>query len=349
MNLRTPRVGWVVLVAGIAAAVRVQAAVKLPMDHDEPVTLAASMSYGEAWRAADLKAIGGVEENREHPGLVKAFYGLGMVGMDDTVSRLEHLAVGRGMSLVLGVAAVVLVAWIHPVAGLLMALHALHIKYSAQMYLETGAGLAGLAGMLFWFRGRLRGSWATWASAGCFGAAAAAKYVHALPVIVVLGDLVLLAARRGRRAWEPWVFGLVFLAFFWALNPQVWGDPLGATWASLSFHPAYAQQLEAAGLQRSPWAFWAHLGLPLAMRWHPGMGLLPLEPVVLIVGVWALVCGVNRGSVEARLLSAWFCLVACFLMVWPTRWPQHAMGALTPLLVAFGLELRERLDRRYRA
>jgi len=332
----------------LALVVRVQAATVLPIDHDEPVTLEASMAYAAAWRGEEETSLSGVEVNLEHPGLLKALYGLAMSPLGAERTRIQHLAVGRALSVVFGVAFVVLVARLHLGVGLLLAIHGLHAKYSAEMYLETGAGLAAALGVLFWFRAReLPGRW-SWLSALCFGVAAASKYVHAIPALVVFGDLLWISRIRRRPRAEPLLFAAVCIGAFFLLNPQVWQHPLDSLVASLSFHPGYAEELQAAGLSRSPWAYWQHLGYPLVQTWHPGMWTLPVEPILALGGLWAFWRGAGRRDPEIRLVGLWFLCVTVFLLAWPTRWPHHAMGALSPLALGLALELRTPARRRYR-
>jgi len=297
------------------------------MDFDEPVTLEAAQVYGAAW-APGGDPLGPVAVNREHPGLVKAVYGLGLALGGPSLSRAEKLGVCRAISAVLGTALVGGVAWVHPGMGLLLAIHPLHIKYSAQASLETLPGLLAALGAVGWCLGRKKWAWAL------AGAAAACKYPYGVLGMVLVGIEVAGAVRTRKVTRQLWGGVGLMVGVFLAANPQCWGDPVGELWRSVGFHPAYAAGLQDAGLSRSPWAVFSHLAAPLAWTWHPDQPWLPVEPVAVVVAVWGFLRGWEQPRV--RFLAAWGLCGLAVLLAWPTRWPHHVMLVLPPLFLGSG-------------
>ncbi len=325
------RLGWVALVCAVALALRLWATTTLPMDYDEPITLEAAQAYGLAW-APGGASLGAVTVNREHPGLVKAVYGLGLAVGGRALSRAEQLGVCRAISAVLGTALVGGVAWIHPGMGFLLAIHPLHIKYSAQASLETLPGmLTALAAVLWFFGRRKRGRWWAWA---LVGAAAAGKYPYGVLGGVLLASGVGEAIRNRKVPRLLWGGPMLMVAVFLLANPQCWGDPFGELWRSVGFHPAYAAGLQESGMSKPPWAVFSHLAAPLAWRWHPAQPWIPVEPVAVVLGLWGFARGWKLPRV--RFFGVWALCGLVVLLAWPTRWPHHVMLVLPALFLGSG-------------
>ena len=325
------RLGWVVLVCAVALFSRLWATTTLPMDYDEPITLEAAQAYGLAW-APGGPSLGSVTVNREHPGLAKAVYGMGLAVGGPSLSRAEQLGVCRAISAVLGTALVGGVAWIHPGVGLLLAIHPLHIKYSAQASLETLPGLLAALAAVLWLFGRRKGSrWWAWA---LVGAAAAAKYPYGVLGVVLVGSEVGQAIRNRTVSRQLWAGPMLMLGVFLLANPQCWGDPVGELWRSIGFHSGYAAGLQEAGRSKPPWAVFSHLAAPLAWKWHPAQPWIPVEPVALALCLWGWARGWRRPQV--RFFAAWGICGLAVLLAWPTRWPHHVMLVLPALFLGSG-------------
>jgi hypothetical protein len=325
------RLVWVALVCAVALSLRLWASTTLPMDYDEPITLEAAQAYGLAW-APGGASLGAVTVNREHPALVKALYGAGLAVGGPSLSRAEQLGVCRAISAVLGTALVGGVSWVHPGMGFLLAIHPLHIKYSAQASLETLPGLlSALAGCL-WLFGRRKGArWWAWA---LVGAAAAGKYPYGVLGLVLVGSEVGQAIRNRKGTWHLWAGPVIMVGVFLVANPACWGNPLGELWRSISFHPGYAAGLQESGMSRPPWAVFSHLAAPLAWKWHPAQPWLPVEPVALAFCLWGLARG--RKLPRVRFFAAWGICGLAVLLAWPTRWPHHVMLVLPALFLGSG-------------
>jgi hypothetical protein len=329
--MRNRRLGWAVLVCAVALLARLWAATTLPMDYDEPITLEAAQAYGAAW-APGGDTLRGVSVNREHPALVKAVYGLGLAAGGPTLSRAEQLGVCRAISAVFGSALVGGVAWIHPGMGFLLAIHPLHIKYSAQASLETLPGLLAALAALLWLFGRRKGArWWAWA---LVGAAAAGKYPYGVLGLVFVGSEVGEAIRTRTVPRQLWAGPVIMMGVFLLANPSCWGDPLGELWRSVSFHPAYAAGLQESGLSKPPWTVFSNLAAPLAWRWHPAQPWLPVEPMGVIFGLWGFARGWKLPQV--RFIAIWGICGLGVLLAWPTRWPHHVMLVLPALFLGSG-------------
>ena len=142
------------------------------------------------------------------------------------------LYASRSLSAVFGTLAVFLLALVDPLAGGLLAIHTLAVKYTAQAYLEALPHLASLGAVSALRRStRARDRW-FWLSALAFGAAVASKYAY-LPVGCVI---LYLAIWEKRFRWRDLALYFAFVGTaFWLLNPTLWHDPLSRLADSLFF------------------------------------------------------------------------------------------------------------------
>ena len=128
---------WVLICLVAALLIRLPAITTLPIDWDEPVYMEASMANAKAIRSGDWAELLHPTVNPEHPGLVKLLYGVSFVGLGTEPDLVERVASARGLSLLAGLGTVGLAAWVHPVAGIALAVHTIHGKYSVQGYLDS--------------------------------------------------------------------------------------------------------------------------------------------------------------------------------------------------------------------
>jgi len=126
---------WLVVVVGLL--LRAWAAWQLPVDFDEPVYLQAGYEYAGLMRAGDWQGVIDYPENSEHPPLVKLIYGGVVLAAGPRASWEAVLLAGRLVSVVFGTLAVALVALVDPLAGGLLAVQTLVVKYTSQAYLEA--------------------------------------------------------------------------------------------------------------------------------------------------------------------------------------------------------------------
>jgi hypothetical protein len=320
---------WIVTAMVLAAMVRVPAAAGLPLDADEPVYLRVSTQYAQAIRALDGSGIADRTENPEHPALVKLMHGAAIATLGDDPNSVERLGVSRAVSIAGGMVLAGLLAAVHPVAGLTVAVHTLHAKYTAQGYLEAWPMVWMFAGMMLWWRGRAdhRTQWAVGFGL-LWGLTGAGKVLHALPgILMAMGW----AWRRPRLI--PWLFGLPIVVFI-AFNPALWSDLPGGLNAMMEHHLGYAAELRAAGTVTGPWAPLWFLALGQPAQWHPDVFPLSVDGGILVLGLVGLIATATQDSADrplARMALAWFVLGLAVLMAWPTRWPQHALLLVPPI------------------
>ena len=242
----------------------------------------------------------------------------------------------RQSSVALGVLHVLLLALVSPPAGALLAVHSYAVKYTAQIYLEALPMLLATVCVLTYQRGRFSAKGqrreeahaenaesaknakprnpglaflASWRevlflllSAVALGLTAAGKYVYAVAGLSVAVDWLWTAAEARRRRWALALlgWGAVALLAFLAANPNLWPDPLGRLLASLGFHVAYAGGAHVAESGYPPWQPFVWLLTPQPVIWHPGIILVPLEPLLVLLALVGVPRMWRRGTGERR-------------------------------------------------
>ena len=104
---------WFGIMAGIlllAILVRAWASLRLSVDFDEPTYLEAAYDYARLLEDGDLTGVIDYPEIREHPALVKLVYGLMVLGLGLDTDWQVALYVGRLVSALFGVLAVLVMA-----------------------------------------------------------------------------------------------------------------------------------------------------------------------------------------------------------------------------------------------
>ncbi|MBN1139462.1 MAG: transcriptional regulator [Anaerolineae bacterium] len=327
---------WLLALIGIvlvAALLRGWAVLRLPLDYDEPVYLRAGFDYARVLRAGDWNGVIDYAANREHPALVKLLYGLALLVLGPDTTWTIGLYATRALSALFGALAVLALALLNPLAGGLMAVHTLAIKYTGQAYLEALPHLASLCAVLALVRSqpagqeqdrRLPDAW-FWLSALALGVTAAGKFTY-MPVALVV---LYLAFFEKRVKWYHLLLYLaVSVATFCLLNPTLWHESAARLYNSLFFHVGYSQgaDVDLAGL---PWyqpLFWISRSAPSA--WHPDVFFYPgVDGVIFLLAL----AGLYWEWRERRWVVVWVATSLLFLLVWPTKWPQYTL-VLTPAL-----------------
>jgi hypothetical protein len=356
-NQAAPKRGWtrgrvIAAVVVLAFLLRLWSAAQLPTDFDEPVYVENAFDYAALIQAGDLNALIGYPENREHPALVKLLYGVGILALGEEPGWSLGLFSSRLISAVFGTLAVLLVALINPLAGGMLAVHTLVVKYTSQAYLEALPHFASIAAVYFFLRfsksrkpvesegfgfrpasppGMFTRSPWFWLSAFFLGMTAAGKYAY-FPILFVILFL-------GYQAYRQKIFSITgFIPYlllagltFWFLNPHLWINPFANLWHSLLYHTQYSQSLHVltSGYQWYQPILWiAH---STGFQWHPDVffymgfdGLIFLLAAVGMVREWR----------ERRWIVAWFALSLIFLLFWPTKWPQYTMVLIPALCLS---------------
>jgi hypothetical protein len=146
--------------------------------------------HARALERGDFEAIIDQPDNREHPALVKLAYGISIHANGSAHNYPGALHTGRVVSAVFGVIGTVILAFLDPFAGGLMAIHGLVVKYSSQVYLEA-IPLAFMVLSVFAFlkteAGKVNGWF--WSSAFALGAVTAGKFTYTPVLVIVLAYL----------------------------------------------------------------------------------------------------------------------------------------------------------------
>jgi hypothetical protein len=308
----------------LALALRWRAVLMLPVDYDEPVYMEAAAQYAADLQARDWPALLQNQHSIEHPALVKLLYA---IATTQSGAGPAPLRAARFVSLLFGTLQVALLALLSPAAGVFLAIHTMAIKYTSQAYLEALPAFSSLLAIAAYERSTHKPALNRWLilSAVALGVTAASKYTYLVAALVIVPLLI------GRNLRRPWMItfycGLALLTFV-LLDVQIWADPFGRLWRSLSFHPAYAQggYVQGAGL---PWYQQLYY-LSRSVPWHPGVFPLPWDTLTFALGTLGLPILYRRRPIYAL----WFVLGMAVLLLWPTRWPQYTLIVLAPLCLS---------------
>jgi hypothetical protein len=321
----------IALIVFLAAAVRIWSAWQLPVDADEPTYMKAGQEYAQMIKAGDLGGVLRYQFNQEHPALIKLVYSAPFFIFQPEFGSKAELFFNRGISVFFGVLAVLFLCLIDPLAGFLLAMDSMVIKYTSEAYLEALPLFAMMLAVYLMKKvveGKTTRKW-LWVAAMAVGMAVAGKYLYGVVIIPLVG----LAIERRYLRWKEAlgfvvVAGLSFIFF----NPSLWSDPVGNLIRSLGFHFSYTQSQDVlrAGY---PWfqpINWISEGVP----WHPQVFFYPVMDVV----IFALAI---PGSVIAlrreKWMTAWAVLVLGILLIWTTKWPQYTL-ILIPALCLLAAE-----------
>ena len=322
----------------VATFLRLWAANLLPQDYDEPTYLQNGFDYAAFLRAGNLNGVIDYSQNSEHPAFVKLLYAGGVLLLGKNDTWINGLYFGRAISAVFGVLAVAFMTVLDPLAGAMLAVHTLAVKYTSEVYLEAVPAAMMLAAILAFLKLARDGPkrW-LWLSALALGVVAASKYSYLPVTLIVLGYLAFLEKKI------PWswllVYAAVALGTFFLLDVHLWHDPVHRLVDSLAFHVTYSQgeHVQAIGY---PWYqpfIWVFTSAPAG--WHPDVFFyLGFDgPIALLA-----VAGVPREWKARRWLVVWLASGIVFLLAWPTKWPQYAL-TVTPALCIMGAETLHRI------
>jgi hypothetical protein len=221
---------------------------------------------------------------------------------------------------------------VHPVAGFAIALSALHTKYTAQAYLDAWPLCWIFAGLLIWKLGRTdtRVRWAL-LFALLWGLTAASKLHLSLP-----GLFMALEWARRKPRWIGILFGLS-AAVFWVCNPWLWTAGTDGLAAMAQHHIAFGQGIRSGAAPPGVWEAIAPLAMGQASDWHPDVFAFSSDTLVFFGGLLGLGVAQSRAGRAAidpalvRMSLVWLATALAFLVIWPTRWPQHTLLLMPPL------------------
>ena len=338
-------------VAGAAFGLRWRAIGILPVDYDEGWYVEAAQRIARVLEAGDLGALTAIANNfrPEHPQLAKLVYGVALLPADDRTptSRSSvwgerprmpeaQLVAARTAAGLLGSLTAGLLALLHPLAGLLLAIHTYTVKYTSLVMLEALPALTSLAAVTCYARARATRAAGWWiAASALLGLTAAAKYMYGIVGVAILADW-LLALRSEPTSWlarlrGPLLWGVGSLLVFYAAYPYLWPDPIWRLRESVFFHTDYTTSVHVTS---QDFPFWQPLAwltnyipadVPEARPY-----LFRIDPVVTLL---ALV-GFDRLWRKQRVHALWLALALVFLLLWNTKWPHYVLILTAPLCLA---------------
>ncbi len=316
----------------LAALLRLWAAWQLPVDYDEPVYIKVAFDYAAAIRAGDWSAVIDYAGNREHPPLVKLLYGAGVLALGEGATWDGALLMGRLISALFGTLAVLLLSLADPLAGAMLAVDTLAVKYTSQAYLEALPSFACIAAVLALRRSAGRDRY-LYLSAAALGLALAGKLSYA-PVVFAIGYIVLWERQSSRSDLVPYL--ALAAAVFLLLNPTLWHEPLSRLAEALTYHAQYSRSTHVQQIGY-PW-FQPILWVAFSVPWHPEVffygGFDGLFFLLAVGGAW-------WQWRERRWAVVWAATSMLALLAWPTKWPQYALVVVPALcLMAAGTARR---------
>lgn len=328
------RISLVAMIVLLGFMLRGWAALQLPVDADEPVYMQAAYDYSQMMRTGDWKGILEYRQNLEHPPLVKLLYSLPVLALPAYAGWADGLLWARLISVFFGSLAVLVLTLLDPLAGGLLAIHTMTVKYTAQAYLEAVPLFASLAAVSALYTSRKPRDLRFWLSAVALGVIPAAKYSY-FPILFVIVFVFLLEKKFTWRDLALYL-ALAGLVFF-VLDPALWLNPIGNLWASLRFHSQYAQSAHVQEVGY-PWyqpLYWISKSWPNI--WHPQIFFFfSADGAIFLLSL----AGMTLQWRQRRWVVAWAATSLAFLLLWPTKWPQYTLVLVPALCLSASAALR---------
>jgi hypothetical protein len=369
---------WIYITAVVLGALflRWYASLLLPIDYDEPVYYTAARYYADAIRTGQPEKIPGIPFNYEHPGLVKLVYGSVLsllpshgpvtddvwkdfkfqIPISEARDPLKVFLL-RQVSVFFGTVQVLLLAAVAPIAGLLLAIDSMAIKYTSVIYLEALPACLSMASVILFVKASewLRNSkditlkknkkmgLMLILSAVFLGAAAASKYQYGIVGLAILIFYLCWIFPHHHRDFKRhgliMGFFIISLLAFWVADPYLYPNPISRLIHSLRFSVIYSnsEAVEAAGYPFYQPLIWilnpvlAFVDLPNQPM--PSRGnefLFQWDTIIFILAV----IGMPRMFKKQPVFFTWLITGLLFLLVWKTKWPQYTLLIVGPLCLA---------------
>ncbi len=319
-----------VLVVILAWALRARAVQLLPVDYDEDDYMRAAQQYTALIRQGNWADFTQTNYRAEHPPLAKIVFGFSLLqappaplipdrpttaGPDQYLPR-KQLYAARSIGAVLGTVTVGLLALVNPLAGLLLSIHAMTIKYVSQVMLEALPAFTSLAMVLAYLQSKKQKNKTAWLalSAVFLGLTAASKYLYCVAGIAILVDWFLDFRQDKKTAppvWTMLLWGLAAVLVFFAADPYLWPDPVGRLKDSILYHANYSTG--AAEVQESNFPTWQPLvWLSISpYSWHEGVFVFGIDGLISLFGL----LGLTRLWKKSRIYVLWLAIGIVFLLL----------------------------------
>ena len=232
------------------------------------------------------------------------------------------------VSVVFGTLGVGVVALLDPLAGLLLAVQTLAVKYTSQVYLEATALFTALVALFAMLRSRKLGDSWFWLSAVALGLTAAGKYSY-FPIVFVIFYI----AWWEKRYRTPLLLAylVVVLLTFLAFDPYLWHQPIPRLLKSILFHQQYSlgahvQEVGYPWYQPFMWVSRSY-----GYIWHPEVFFyMGFDGLIFLVSLY----GIYIEWHKRRWVVVWIAVGMLFLLLWPTKWPQYTLVVLPAFCLA---------------
>ena len=320
---------WIILsIVLVGLLIRVWAAWQLPVDFDEPTYMDAGYKYAQMIQKGDINGIINFNENIEHPPLMKLIYGLTFLVLGRGAVWDQALFLSRLVSVFFGTLAVLVMALIDPLAGGLLAVQTLVVKYTSQAYLEALPLFAGLLAILLLKRSTFK--WDKWFifSAIALGITGASKYSY-FPILFVI--LYIMIWEKHFKLGEIFLYAILSGITFFVFNPYLWHDPINRLVESFSFHAQYAQGTHVQEVGYPWYQPFLWVSRSNGFIWHPDVffyfGFDGLIFLLALPGLW-----LNWKS--NRWVTVWIITNMLVFLLWPTKWPQYTLVVLPAFCLA---------------
>jgi Two component regulator propeller len=328
------RISLIAMIVLLGFMLRSWAALQLPVDADEPVYMQAAYDYSQMIRSGDWKAILAYRQNLEHPPLVKLLFSVPELALPAYAGWADSLLWARLISVFFGTLAVLVLTLLDPLAGGLLAIHTMTVKYTAEAYLEAVPLFASLVAVSALYTSRKPRDPRFWLSAVALGVIPASKYSY-FPILFVIGFLFLF---EKKYAWRDLALYLILaVVVFFALDPALWLNPIGSLAASIRFHSQYAQSAHVQEVGY-PWyqpLSWISKSWPNI--WHPQVFFFfSADGAIFLLSL----AGLALQWRQRRWVIVWAASSFAFLLLWPTRWPQYTLVLAPALCLSASAALR---------
>jgi hypothetical protein len=320
-----------IFITMLGLCLRLSVIAELPINADEPLYLVAAHHYASAIETRDLMSVISYTNVLEHPPLVRILYAAAWLIQGEKAWLSDALSVARIISAIFGSLSVLLVSTIDPLAGGLLAIQPITVKYTSLAYLEALPQLTSLIAVLSLRKSHSTQDFWFYFSAASLGVTAAGKYSYfpvLVPVVYLLWEGHLLLR-------DLILFFIITVFFFYLFNPTLWLDPFQRLLDSVSFHLQYS---DSGFVQQFGYNWYQ----PLIWLAHPVFGYSKSERLfnILILGV--LVPGIHFAwkSKNDRPYAIWFSSGLSMLLIWKTKWPQYILVITPPLCMIVSSGLR---------
>jgi arabinogalactan oligomer / maltooligosaccharide transport system permease protein len=340
----------ILLVAALAWTLRMRAVNMLPIDWDEDDYMRAGQEYAHLIRTSDWSGFLETNYRPEHPPLAKITYGIlfsfypeqplvpDLSVTDAPPSTLpdDLLQAGRTQSAVFGTVTTILLAFVNPLGGLLLAVHTFTIKYTSQVMLDALSAFLSLSAILAYaqFRKKNQNGWFI-ASAVLLGLAADSKYLHGTVGLAIVADWLIVNKEsisfKKLKSFLPILgWGVLSLLVFFAFNPYLWADPIGRLQESFG---AVIATTTNTNVESAGYPFWQQLNwLTMSVPWHnnPRVFVVMLDTFITFLAI----IGFKRTWERHRIFALWLAIDMVILLVWRTKWPQYILIVTAPLCLS---------------